>query len=35
MGSALWIGTAVGAVAAGVGGGLYLAGSPDEGKTIE
>lgn len=35
LGSVLWIGAIVGAVAAGVGGGLYLAGSPDEARSIE
>lgn len=35
LGSGLWIGAIVGAVAAGVGGGLYLAGSPDEARSIE
>lgn len=32
LGSALWVGAAVGAVAAGVGGGVFLAGAPDSGK---
>jgi hypothetical protein len=35
LGSVLWIGTIVGAVAAGAGGALYLAGSPDEDKRVE
>lgn len=35
LGSVLWIGTVVGAVAAGAGGALYLAGSPEEDKRVE
>jgi hypothetical protein len=35
LGAVLWIGTIVGAVAAGAGGALYLAGSPDEDKRVE
>lgn len=35
LGAALWIGTIVGTVAAGAGGALYLAGSPDEDKRVE
>ncbi len=32
LGSALWVGAIVGAVAAGVGGAVFLAGAPDDGK---
>ena len=35
LGGALWIGTIVGAVAAGAGGALYLAGTPNELKRVE
>lgn len=35
LGSVLWIATIVGAVGAGAGGALYLAGSPDEEKRVE